>query len=261
MMNTVNQKNIFKQLELTQKEIKIYKYLLSQTDSKTIKETADKTGINRTTVYRYLDSLAKKGLIDWIIAPKGKKVKSTPPSNLHKLLDKKKSEVKVLEETLPELISKLNNIQKRSSLKSQVRYFTKKSGYKQMIWNTLKTEGIMRSYTNFKRRLFVDKKFEEKFELEWSRRNLRDKVITHNKRKTYIKKELVKSYRTTLQIRLIDSEKFDLDTDISIYNNTVSIASLKKDNISGVEIENKQIADAQRIIFDIVWENAIPLDF
>jgi sugar-specific transcriptional regulator TrmB len=53
-------------LGLNDKEIEIYLFL-NENGVQTVKQISDKTGINRTTTYRYLESLREKGLITWLI--------------------------------------------------------------------------------------------------------------------------------------------------------------------------------------------------
>ena len=60
------------EIGLSEKEAKIYLALL-QVDSALISDLAEKTKINRTTVYPVLESLAKKGLVSEL--QEGKKMK------------------------------------------------------------------------------------------------------------------------------------------------------------------------------------------
>lgn len=255
-MNTDILKNKLTKIGLTESEATIYLQLVNG-GIQTVKQIADSTDINRTTVYRHLESLVEKSLAEWLISKRGKKVQLTSPDRIQDIIRTKKKKIQKLEKSLPNLLTTLKKLEKKEKYKTQVRYYEGSEGIKQMIWNTLQAKNTLRSYSPFGRRDFVDPKWEDKFEAEWVRRELSDKIITNETSKTYIDNKLVNSYRETLQIKIIPSEKFYITSDITIYKNTVSIASFEKENLVGVEIENKEMAKTQKSIFDIVWEAAV----
>jgi sugar-specific transcriptional regulator TrmB len=257
-MNTSLIKTILTKLGVKEDEIVIYLYLCTS-DVESVQQISEAVAINRTTCYRYLESLRDKNLIEWVIDKRGRKVKASSPDNLLLLLEKRKSTITEVEKNLLPLISQLKIIKPNKKFDTQVRYFKGEEGIKQMIWNTLRTKEPLRSYTILRRREVIDPKFEDKFEYEWVRRRLSDYTITNETRIPYIKNRLLAQYRKTVTIKIIPSKKFYISNDIAIYNNIVSIASLEKDNLVGIEIENEEIVKTQKSIFDIVWEGAKPL--
>ena len=248
-------KTILKQLGLTGQEIEIYLHL-ADTKVRSVKQISDITAINRTTVYCYLTDLQNKGLVEWVIGNRGKKVRSTSPDNLNLYLSTQKNKLTSLAENLPPVISDLKLLKPNEKYATQVRYYEGAPGIEQMIWNSLKAREITRSYAALKRREYIDPKFEDEFEKEWAKRGLQDKIITNEDREEYIKNKLVSSYTQTLSIRIIPKKKFYISSDIIIYNNTLAIMSLEKDNLVGVEIESAEIVKTQKSIFDIIWEVA-----
>lgn len=250
-MNTETLKN----LGLTNKEIVIYLQLV-QHGTQAVQDIAKATGINRSSTYRHVEALVNKDLVEWVIHRKRKLAQARDPNSLTSYLDRKKRTLDSIEQQLPTLITQLSQSLPQPILKTQVRYYENQEGAQQIIWNTLKADKMIRSYTPLVRRLFVDRKFEEEFEREWARRGLKDKLITNENRMDYIRNELVPEYRKDLQIRIIPNKKFKVTTDTAIYNNILSVISFEKDNIVGVEIENERIAEDQKALFDIVWETA-----
>lgn len=248
-------KTILFKLGLKDKEIEIYLFL-NKTGVQTVKQISAATGINRTTTYRYLEALREKGLVEWIIDERGTKVKSTGVDNLNILLKSQRKKFEEVKNDLPPFISQLQLLKPIEKFATQVRYYQGEKGIEQIIWNTLKAKEVMRSYAALRRREFIDNGFENEFEARWAESGLKDKVITNEGRLDYIKNKLVAAYRQNLEIRLIPDNQFCLTNDIAIYNNTLAIISLEKDNLVGVEIENEEIAKTQKSIFDIVWEQA-----
>lgn len=251
-------KEILYKLNLNEKEIKLF-LSLHKSGVQTIKQISEQTLINRTTAYRILESLEEKGLIEWIIDENGRKVKASPPAHLENLLDNQKRKVAEVERELPKMIEQLALIMPSNKLTTGVRYYKGEKGIRQMIWNTLHTKETTRGYAALERRKYIDPKFEDKFEEEWARRGLHDKVIINDDRSEYIEKEMFSLYQKTLDIRKIPKEKFYLTSDIVIYNNIVAMMSLEKDNLVGVEIENAEITKTQKSLFDIVWGIAEPI--
>jgi sugar-specific transcriptional regulator TrmB len=252
------EKDFLSKLGLDSNETKIYLYLL-KTGVQSVKQISEEIFINRTTVYRYLESLVKKGLAEWIISERGRKIQASPPENLSPLLYKKKSDIQELENNFPSFISNIKTLKPIQKLSTQVRYYTDEDGIEQIIWNTLSASKKTYSYAAFGRRNFINPAFEDKFEEEWARRGLKDIVITNQTHLDYVTKQLVFSYKKNLDIRIIPSSKFYISNDIIIYNNIIAIISLEKNNLVGVEIENTEIAKTQKSIFNIVWEVAKPL--
>jgi len=249
---------ILLKLGLDENEIKIYLYLI-KSRVQTVKQISEATLINRTSLYRYLTTLANKGLIEWLMDERGAKVQTTSPQNITVLLKNKKLETSTIEKGLPQLINDLSTQKPSEIFHTQIRYYKGKKGIQQLFWNTLQTTETTRSYAPLRRREFIDPSYEDEFEQEWANRNLKDKVITNENRAEYIKKRLVPAYKNTLNLRIIPRTKFYISNDITIYNNVIAIASLEKNNLVGIEIENKEIAKTQKSIFDLVWTMAKPL--
>ena len=252
------EKTILSKLGLNEKEIEIFLFL-SKNKVQTVKQIADATSINRTTAYRHIETLRQKGLVKWLISQRGIKVEATPPENLRILLDTQKREIEQTSTNLPQLIDMLQRLKPSPKLETKIRYYEEKEGIEQLFWNTLKTTESTRSYAPMRRREFIDPAFEYKLEEEWVCRGLKDKIITNENRLPYIRKKLHLLYKKTLDIRIIPRRQFYITNDIIIYNYTFAIASLEKNNLVGVEIENAEIAKTQKSIFDLIWQTAIPL--
>ena len=56
--------------------------------------------------------------------------------------------------------------------------------------------------------------------------------------------------------RYLSPEVVDISVQMDIYNDTLAIYSWHEDEVFGVEIHNKKIADMQRQIFEALWNSA-----
>jgi sugar-specific transcriptional regulator TrmB len=251
-------KSLLSALGLNEKEIDIYLFLINER-VQSVKQIADSTRINRTTTYRYLESLREKGLVHWIIAERGLKVEVTQSEALQLLLDAKKKELEKISSQLPNYIRQLDLQKPVEKLDTQIRYYKGQKGIQQLFWDSLQAKETTRSYAPLRRRDFINPEFENQLEEEWANRGLKDKVITNENRMNYIKSNLLPIYKETLNVRIIPSKKFYITNDIIVYNNILAIASFEKNNLVGVEIENAEIAKTQKSIFDLVWNIAKPI--
>ena len=249
---------ILKELGLSEKEIQLYLVLLSS-GVQTIKQIADAAGMNRTTAYRFLEALKHRGLVEWVVGPRGTLVQAAPPDALLVYLHEQEHTFAGLEAALPMTIADLALLKSKKKFSTQVRYFEGQLGIKQMIWNTLKADRLARSYASLTRREVISASFEDEFEREWAKRGMTDRVITNETRKEYMQKKLIPEYHKHLEIRELPAKIYSITNDIIIYNNVFAIMSLEKENLVGVEIENREIAATQQSIFDIVWHIAKPL--
>jgi sugar-specific transcriptional regulator TrmB len=248
---------ILKEIGLDEKEIQLYLVLLSS-GVQTIKQISAAANMNRTTAYRFLTVLKTRGLVEWIVGPRGALIQAAPPAALNLYIQDQKRQLARLEAVLPAAITSLAQLRARKKFSTRVRYFEGELGIKQMIWNSLQTEGQSRSYTMFKRREVISPSFEDDFEEQWAKKSLKDMIITNETRGEYIAYKLVPDFRKGNEIRIIPSTVYNITSDIIIYNNVFAIMSLEKDNLVGVEIENAEIARTQKSIFDIVWRVAKP---
>lgn len=62
--------------------------------------------------------------------------------------------------------------------------------------------------------------------------------------------------RDLLEVFLIPSGEFYFTSEISIFSNSIAILNLSKELPVGVLIENKELHDTQKAIFDLAWLGA-----
>ena len=59
-----------------------------------------------------------------------------------------------------------------------------------------------------------------------------------------------------LEILFVNPGEFPFKNDIAIYEDKVAIMSLSKDEIISILIENKNVADTMKAVFDLSWLGA-----
>lgn len=231
---------------LDQKETNAYLALLELGEA-TMSELVRKSRLKRSTLYFITDTLKAKGLIS--TAKRGKKTLYIA-ENPKKLLEQADDNRRNLENVLPELLSLANNIVK----KPKVRYFEGVEGIKEVYRDTLQfpdqkicawvSDSMITGFDEkFITEYYIPKRLEKKI---WA-----EVIASNTDAGQRFKANDVPSLRTT---RLLDSEKFPLSIEVSLYGpDRIGFMSIEDE--LGLIVESKPIADTLKSIFASQWES------
>jgi sugar-specific transcriptional regulator TrmB len=239
--------NIAQQLEqfgLDDKETKIYLALLGL-GTASISDIAKKAGVKRPTTYLYIEDLLQKQLIYRTVKGKRTFYVAHDPQKIMYVLDEKR---KNLEKILPELQS----VHKLAFNQPKIRFYEGKEGLKN-IYN----EFFATSFPVYG--AFSADKFYEVFDEEFNahifdlmRENggqIYDLVEKTKFSESYIKK---KQYKKDHKAKLLPDD-FKMATDMLVAEDKVALISF--DNLSGVVIEDADIAETHRQFLKFMWKS------
>ena len=108
----MNKQIILTELEkigLEEIEIKIYLFLL-ENGSHTHLELSRAINVDRSKVYRDVEKLIRKNLIEESHTEWGKKIQAASPNNISLLVQEQEEMLKTKKEALPNLIEQLSNL-------------------------------------------------------------------------------------------------------------------------------------------------------
>jgi sugar-specific transcriptional regulator TrmB len=238
-------------LGLSEKESKVYLTALEM-GAETAQNIAKKANINRATTYVQIDSLKLKGLMSEF--EKGKKTfyVAESPERLsglmnvfEKELDLKKSEVGRILPGLLELFAGMGE-------RPKVRFFEGMEGTKSMDEDFLNMKG-----KNVMGILDLDKLFAffPNHESGLTRQRIEKKIQSQI---IYTRDEgqmpNASDPNKLRQAKFLPKDKLMIGSDVSIYDNKVSIVTYKAKPI-GVVIENEDIANTMRTLFKLIWNS------
>lgn len=258
MVDTLDITTKLEIIGLTGEEIQLFLLMSATIRPYNMTELALRSGIPRTTVYRLCENIAKKGLAEWVIGVRSKKIQPISPSNYDQIIRTKKSELS----TVVDAVTSLKKLLKPQQIlpMTQVRYYTGKEGMKQLIWNTLKAKNEMVGYSVYGRTKIVGEKFNNDFVIEFNKKKLRDRtIINENILPDVIEKFKIAHQQEIPDIRFIGDKDYFISGDTYIYNNVYAVNFWHGDEVIGVEIENPEIAKVQKGIFEVLWKIAKPL--
>ncbi len=239
------------EIGLTDKEAQVYLSLV-QVDDESVVALADKTGINRSTVYVVLETLKKKGLVSEV--EKGKKTHyaAEPPERLETYVERQKVILEEHAKRLKDIIPQIKSVQREQGERPIVKYFEGK-------------EGIISSAEE----LYTSKDKSNETHLIYSK-DLVDELFTSEERSKYKKVRIGKDIKsktlytytqgeipsdaTGERVR-IDEKKYPITCDISIYEDRVRINTLSR-SLSGIFIKSKDVADTLRSIINFAIDQS-----
>lgn len=250
--------DVLTKVGLSKEAAEIYESLLSHGPQKA-SELAKATAVKRTYVYAVATELKKKGLVVEIKSGKKTVFRAQSPTQLAAAAEaeKQKSELalKELETALPGLVS----LFLMNENKPIVRTFEGEEGIMKANLEVLAEKKDILAYLVIN--TTIDKKLEKFWDTYYKlriERNIRVRSITSDTEAgiEYKKRDAAELRET----RLVPKETFPLRIEKNIVGNKVAFFSSNDGKLIATIIENKEIADTERAIFELAWEEAGKLD-
>jgi len=241
-------------MNFTEKEADVYLALL-ELGKGTVSVIARKAGLNRTTGYHILGSLAGKGLVSISGKEPLQEFVAESPEKITELLQTKFNEyqkyLNQAKETVPQLKS-FHNISDRP----KVRFYEGKQGLIDVYEDTLTSHEPLRAYANFDDMHKALPDYFPSYYLRRAKKGLNIKGIVPItpaalERQTHNKEE-------AREMTFVPADKYYFSPEIDMYDNKIVIASWKEK--LGIIIESAEITDAMKKIFELALIGAKTLD-
>lgn len=226
----------------------------------TISELSRNSKVERTRIYRLIDTLMSANLIELESHHKRGVIRAAPIANLHILISEKEQELKSLQDEL----GLIEQVLARNSLNSpatRVQFYQGPEGIRQMQWNLFRAKKDIKTIMHrpmhdvtggafFKRwaehwnggdwscHILLDDHF-LKLSNKWHKENPGNKVKNHFS-------------------RILDPSVFAIEFEVDIYDDVVAYYNWHRGEVFGIEIYNRDIANAQRTFFTMLWDKARP---
>lgn len=251
----------FQKLGLEQEIASLYMALHTY-GPQTISQLARTADVERTRIYRLIDKLEASHLIETELHYGRTILKAAPVSNLQLLLAKKEEELKGLKNELRNIREALDSTSLSSPL-THIQFYRGAEGVKQMMWNQTRstTENLSILYENMQNR--TNSAFFNRWVERANSRDLRFRGIISDhfiqtQREWYAEhdNDRLKNW----QSRYVPNTLYPIKHSTIIYDDVVGYFNWKGDEIFGIEIYNQEIANAHRQSFEMLWDQAQPVD-
>ena len=238
----VTKEEALKELNLSNKEVKVYLSLLMLGQS-TVNAIAKKSNLNRVTTYDILKALLERGFVSYVIISGVKHFEAVEPS---KFLDSLKEKQEKIEAVLPELEAVKASLTK----KPQIEMFEEINGLKS-VFNDILKENKETWFIGDPKMLDALQFYFPHFIKQKRKQGIFSKVITYDcKAMRKYKKQAPKKY---IHMRFINQK---IDMTKIFYGNKVAFLTFKEKNSIAILINNKDIADTERKLFEMLWDNS-----
>jgi predicted transcriptional regulator len=250
----------FAKLGLAQEIADIYLALYSS-GPQTISELSRTSGVERTRVYRLLDTLMERNLIEVESRYKRGVIKAAPVANLNILISKREEELKNLQDELS-LIEQVLTRNSLSSPATRVQFYSGPEGAKQMFWNQTKARSETHSILLENMQINTDAAFFKRWVHACNQADLQmysvfGDAFIESQRKWYATRsnERLKHWEG----RHVTADTFTIKHSTIIYDDVVGYFNWKDSEVFSIEIYNRDIAQSQRQLFELLWQQAEPM--
>lgn len=229
----------------------------------TISALSRNSGIERTRVYRLLDSLVAHNLVESETHYKRTILRAAPILNLQILLTRREQELRTLQVELEHLHNNLNKQNIMESPLTRVQFYHGTDGIKQMFWNQIKGQGEQLSilYETIQTRAGMAF-FERWVRAMNEHKNMAFRGIISD----HFLQDLQNWYAVHTNERLekwtsryIAPDIFPITHSTVTYDNVIAYYNWKDGDLFGIEVYNQEIADTHRQIFEMLWRQGQPV--
>ena len=242
------------EIGLSEKEQKVYLELLKIGTGKA-GVLAKKTELNRTSVYDVLESLGRKGIISSYRKGAQTYFSASDPKRLLDHLEQEKAEQaarldkgkKRLEELLPQFVS----LQDIAPNRPKVRFYEGEKGMQEAYEDTLTSREPIMAYANV---ATMHEALPDFFPQYYKRRAAKKIFIRAIcPRNASTEERHAHDQEEMREMRFLPTEQMTFSPEVNIYNNKMLIASWKEK--MAIIVESKELADLQRLTFELVWQS------
>lgn len=252
-MSNIKQKSSLVELGLTSDQALVYEALL-EGGLMLGKNIVRKSGLKKGLVYKVLEQLIELELAEK--KDRGTKAAMFSPSHprtLQKFVDEKKEEVQNAQNSLDIAMTKMISQYNFLAGKPNVQMYEGLKGVKKVVFDSTSSKTEVLTIADNEA---MNKYYPEINEENKKRRNKNKvfkKILSIDSE--YIRKLAKKDNKETTERRILRKTK-GLGTAIQIYDNKISYITLDPDRAIAVIIEDKALADTQRQIFMLLWQEA-----
>ncbi|MBN2087709.1 HTH domain-containing protein [Candidatus Peregrinibacteria bacterium] len=246
-----------KQLELGDKETKVYLQLMQTGGPQPASSIARKLSMNRTTVYKVLLRLSKLGLV-------GKTMNhgiqcfivEEPDKRIQVLLEKRRKNLDEIEEKLQDILPIIQNLSKSDTMiMPAVKYYEGVEGVKHVYKDSLKEGETIYAFENVEHMVpeikdyifndYIPKRTENDIFIQVISPENKDHIAARKNDKKFCR-----------ETRFFTKVIIPIDIEINIYGNKTAFFSYKKEEMFAIIIESRSVANSMRSIHQFCWNIA-----
>ena len=236
---------------LSEKEAKVYISLL-ELGTSLVTDVAKKSGINRSTAYVILESLAKHGLVSITERKNIRLYTPAPPERLVQNLEEKSRRAVELVGIAKSILPELKSFFSGSGPKPKIQFFEGTEGIKSAYEDTLTSSEQIRAFASIESMHATLPGFFPDYYHRRAAKRIPIKAIFPDTPEA--RTRVAKNKEEMRETRLVPVDTFSFTPEINVYDNKIIFMSLKER--FALVIESEELADALKKVFELAWLGA-----
>lgn len=241
----LNLEEVLQNIGFTEKESKVYLACL-ESGLAGVSDISKRSKINRVTTYDILERLLKKGVVSLSNVNDTKLFEAIEPETVVHEFERKTQKFR---DALPDF----KRI-KGGTIAPKIRYFEGIEGIKAIYEDTLSSSTEILNYANSTE----IRKHWENYDEEYVQRRIAKRIylrgLTPDDEQGL--SVVARNHISYREIRPIDKYKYNFPNEVNIYDNKVATISFNEHTLCGIIIDDKDIANTERAIFQMAWDLA-----
>ena len=236
-------------LGLRENEALVYLACLQYPTGTSVHELVSATNIKRSSVDLILDRLRKRGFIQRHKEGKRWFYRAETPENIVFSIEERTQDFK---QFLPVFMQSMT-----SGAMPSVRFYEGLEGVNQVFDDILLSTRLSKSNNEL---LTISSgkdliKLIPGHQLQFVKKRIREQIPLRilAPESEFTRKLFVENERALRSSRFFDEKQFNFKMEIDIYADKVALLTFSEPRVMGTVIENKEIADSMRSIFELIW--------
>jgi sugar-specific transcriptional regulator TrmB len=235
-------------LEPTETEIYL---ILAKNGELTVPGILEHTTLSRASVYDALSELLVKEYVEYRKEGRNAYYKPVHPSKLYSLIEQKKRDVALLEGELGETVRSLTGSYNLANNKPGVRFFDDKEGFEEALNDSLSATETIYTFVNLDDVKKYADDVNKAYVAKRQKKGIQKKILLLD---TPGDRDYIKAQgEEATDARFLPKELVPFRTGMQIYNNKISYFTLREKNIVAIIIEDPDIYQMHRNIFEFLW--------
>jgi len=237
---------------LSQIQAETLNFLIKNGESKA-KDITKGTNLARGVVYKALDELISFKLAEKIEKPNQVSIfRAEHPSKIEEFIEEKEKQIEKQKReflnTLPQIISDYN----LASNKPGVKFLEGEDGVRIALFDTLKNTTEIYTFVDLESTNEYLKEINDEYSKKRESLGIKKKIIVSDSEEN---RNFFKDFNSEItEVKFIKKEYYPFKTGMQIYSNKVSYQTLEKENKIAVIIEDKNIFQMHKLLFEYMWE-------
>ncbi len=249
----MTQEEFLQKLGLNSQQIKIYLDLAAHPES-TVVAIHKRLYLPRSSIYLELERLIDKGFILSKKVGKTTTYKITNPQILEMTIEEEAKKLQYLKSNLSDFSKSITDLESLKEARRTINIYKRQAGIKQMLWNIILSRAkLVVGFSPGQLEDITDRTFSERWREEFKRNNMHNRII-FNKPKPLVWSDVPQFLEKNTEIKTLDARKIKFDRYTLIYNDILSLCSLKTDSDQyGIEIRDELLVKSYKQLFDFIW--------